>query len=217
MNMNYSHIIFDLDGTLIDSTETFRFCLEYALEKMNYPEPKVADVNPLIGPPILRTFQDVFGFTLSEAKQGYRYYLEEYVDNGRMYKTPVYPGVKETLHSLSEQHYFLGVATTKNETNARKIIKGMAFDIEIDRVYGTYNDGTRSNKKEIITDLLTDHHIRDLSNVLMVGDRYYDIVGASEVGIDSVGVTYGCGSMEELKEAGATRLIASFSELLEIV
>lgn len=215
--MNYSHIIFDLDGTLIDSTETFRFCLEYALKKMNYPKPTVDDVNPLIGPPILRTFQEVFGFTLDEARQGYRYYLEEYVDNGRMYKTPVYEGVKETLHVLSERHYFLGVATTKNETNARKIIKGMAFDIQSDRVYGTYNDGTRSSKKEIIADLLTDHNIRNLADVLMVGDRYYDIVGAREVGIDSVGVTYGCGSIEELREAGATHLIASISELLEIV
>jgi len=215
--MKYSHIIFDLDGTLIDSSETFRFCLEYALEKMHYPDPKVIDVNPLIGPPILRTFQDVFGFSPSEAQQGYKFYLEEYVDNGRMYKTPIYDGVKATIHTLYKNKCFLGVATTKNETNARKIIQSMAFDIEIDRVYGTYNDGTRSNKKEIITDLLNDHQIADLSDVLMVGDRYYDIIGAKEVGIASVGVTYGCGSEEELREAGAIQLIASFSELLNIV
>lgn len=215
--MKYSHILFDLDGTLIDSRETIRCSFEYALEKMNVPDPKIRDINALIGPPMLKTLQEVYGFSLDEARKGYEFYLEEYVDNGQMYRTQLYQGVKETVNQLSKSGCFLGVATTKNETNARKIIDSLKLDISINRVYGTYNDGTRSNKKEIITNLLEDNGVFDLAGVLMVGDRHYDIIGAREVGIDSVGVTYGCGSEDELRQAGATHLIASINELLEII
>jgi phosphoglycolate phosphatase len=215
--MKYSHILFDLDGTLIDSKETVRSSFEYALEKMLVPNPKIIDIDPLIGPPILKTFQEVYGFSLAEARQGYEFYLEEYVGNGQMYQAQLYQGVKETIHTLYTSGCFLGVATTKNENNARKIIDSLKLDIQIDRVYGTYNDGTRSNKKEIITNLLEDNDVMDLADVLMVGDRHYDIIGASEVGIDSVGVTYGCGSEDELRQAGATHLIDSINELLEII
>lgn len=215
--MRYSHILFDLDGTLIDSKETIRRSFEYALAKMNVPDPKIKDINVLVGPPMLKTLQEVYGFSLSEAKKGYEFYLEEYVGNGQMYQAQLYEGVKETIHTLYQSGCFLGVATTKNERNARKIVESLKLEIEIVRVYGTYNDGTRSNKKEIISDLLEDHQVKDLSDVLMVGDRFYDIIGANEVGIDSVGVTYGCGSEDELREAGATHLIANINELLNII
>ena len=215
--MKYSHILFDLDGTLIDSKETVRSSFEYALGKMQVPNPKIINIDPLIGPPILKTFQEVYGFSLAEARKGYEFYLEEYVGNGQMYQAQLYQGVRETIHSLYTSGCFLGVATTKNENNARKIIANLKLDIQIERVYGTYNDGTRSNKKEIITNLLEDNDVLDLADVLMVGDRHYDIIGASEVGVDSVGVTYGCGSEDELRQAGATHLIASIDELLEIV
>lgn len=215
--MKYSHILFDLDGTLIDSKDSIRCSFEYALKKMNVLNPEISDINSLIGPPMLTTFQEVYGFSLTEARKGYEFYLEEYVLNGQMYQAQLYKDVKETVDTLYESGCFLGVATTKNETNARKIVGNLKLNIEIARVYGTYNDGTRSNKKEIITNLLEDNDVMDLADVLMVGDRHYDIIGAKEVGIDSVGVTYGCGSEDELRQAGATHLIASFSELLEII
>ncbi|MBU4540867.1 MAG: HAD hydrolase-like protein [Firmicutes bacterium] len=215
--MKYTHILFDLDGTIIDSRETVRISFEYALEKMKVPNPKILDIDPLIGPPILKTFQEVYGFSLEQARQGYQFYLEEYVGNGQMYHAKLYDGVRETIHTLYTEGCFLGVATTKNEANARKIIENLKLDIAIDRVYGTYNDGTRSNKKEIISNLLEDNDVLDLAAVLMVGDRHYDIIGANEVGIDSVGVTYGCGSEDELRAAGATHLIDGITELLAII
>ncbi|WP_303871330.1 HAD hydrolase-like protein [Acetobacterium wieringae] len=215
--MNYSHILFDLDGTLIDSKDTIRRSMEYALKKMNVPNPEISNIEPLIGPPMLKTLQEVYGFSLAEARIGYDFYLEEYVGNGQMYQAQLYHGVKETIQTLHQKGLFLGVATTKNETNARKIVESLKLDISVSRVYGTYNDGTRSNKKEIITSLLEDNGVTDFANALMVGDRHFDIIGAREVGIDSVGVTYGCGSDEELRQAGATHLASSIIELLEIV
>lgn len=215
--MKYSRILFDLDGTLIDSKETIRRSFEYALAKMKVPNPQITDINVLIGPPMLTTLQEVFGLTLSEARLGYEYYQEEYVNNGQMYQARLYDGVKETIEILADRGYFLGVATTKNEVNARKIVKYINIEIDLLKVYGTYNDGARSGKKQIITDILSDHDISNLSEVLMVGDRHFDITGAKEVGIDSVGVLYGCGSEEELKKAEPTYLISKFADLLTIV
>lgn len=215
--MKYSYILFDLDGTLIDSKDSVRRSYEYALEKMNYPDPEIFNVDRLIGPPILDSFQEFFGYTLEEAKKAFDFYLEEYVGNGQMFGSPLFDGVEETINKLVEDGCFLGVVTTKNETNARKIIKSLPINIEIMRVFGTQNNGSRSDKKEIIWDFLEAHDVIDLCEVLMVGDRHFDIQGAKAVGIDSVGVTYGCGSENELREAGATHLITSFEELLEII
>ncbi|KNZ40434.1 HAD hydrolase-like protein [Acetobacterium bakii] len=215
--MKYSCILFDLDGTLIDSGDSVRRSFEYALEKMNHPNPEIFDVDQLLGPPILDSFQEVFGFSLEEAIKAYDFYLEEYVGNGQMFGAQLYDGVEETIRKLAKDGCLLGVATTKNEKNARKIINCLPVDIELMQVFGTQDDGSRSEKQEIIRDFLHVHEVMHLSEVLMVGDRYYDILGAKAVGIDSVGVTYGCGSEDELRVAGATYLIDSIEELLEII
>jgi len=215
--MKYSYILFDLDGTLIDSKDSVRRSFEYALEKMNYPDPEIFDVDQLLGPPILTSFQEIFGFSLEESVKAYDFYLEEYVEHGQMYGAQLYDGVEETVSKLVEAGCLIGVATTKNERNARKIIKSLPVDIEISRVFGSQSDGSRGDKDQIILDFLEIHGVMDLSEVLMVGDRFYDIQGAIAVGIDSVGVTYGCGSENELRVAGATHLIATIEELLEII
>ncbi|MGV8905705.1 MAG: HAD hydrolase-like protein [Acetobacterium sp.] len=215
--MKYSYILFDLDGTLIDSKDSVRRSFEYALEKMEHPDPKVYDIDALLGPPILDTFQEAFGFTPEGARQAYDYYLEEYVENGQMYGADLYDGVRETISKLVEMGCLVGIATTKNELNAKKIIENLEIDIELPRIFGTQSDGSRSAKEEIISDFLEVHGVIDLSEALMVGDRFYDIQGATEVGIDSVGVTYGCGSENELRVAGATHLISNIEELLEII
>lgn len=215
--MKYSHILFDLDGTLIDSKDSIRLSFEYALEKMEHPDPKIFDVEPLIGPPILETFEYYFGFSPEDSKRAYAYYLEEYVKNGQMYGAVLYDGVQETIAKLVENGCLIGIATTKNEKNARKIINNLEIDIKTSRIFGTQDDGSRCQKEAIILDFLEVHGVMNLSEVLMVGDRHYDIQGAIDVGIDSVGVTYGCGSENELRVAGATHLISSIEELIDII
>ncbi|MGL4607975.1 MAG: HAD hydrolase-like protein [Eubacteriaceae bacterium] len=216
--MKYSCALFDLDGTLINSSESIRKSFEFALKKMNVSQWKITDVNHLIGPPILDSFQRFYGFSLEKAREGYAAYLEEYVDNGQMYTAEIFPEVARTLEKLIDFGCMVGVATTKNQVNARKIIHQVLPNYFKDSdIYGAMNDGSRSQKKEIISDFIKDHRIINLSEVVMVGDRYYDIEGAKEVGIDSVGVTYGCGSIEELKKSEGTYLISSFGELEKII
>lgn len=216
--MKYSCVLFDLDGTLIDSKDSIRRSYEYALRKMNHPITEIKDINPFIGPTIIDAFQEKFGVTLEEAQEGYGFYLEEYLENGRMYTAPLYQGVKKTLEELVELGCFIGIATTKNQVNARKIVHRLLPDLfEDKRIYGTLSDGSRSGKSEIITDLLKDNHQSDLSQVVMVGDRFYDIEGGNTVGIHTLGVSYGCGGFDELKNAGATYIISDIVNLIPIV
>ena len=215
--MIYTHIIFDLDGTLVDSKKTFKTSLEFALKKMNIKDYIIENIDPLIGPTLFQTFNNVYGFTDQEAQQAYSYYIEEYVGNEQIFKAELYEGVCESIDYLSKLGYFIGVATTKSEKNARSIIKYHKLNIPQNQIYGTFRDRSRPDKASVIGALLKEHEIKNNKQVLMIGDRYTDISGAKYHGIDSVGVTYGYGSKSELIESGATYIISHLSELNELI
>ncbi len=215
--MSYNHIIFDLDGTLIDSKKTFKTSLEYALMKMDIKNYEVEDINAYIGPGLFDTFHNIYGFTEDQAQEAYRYYMEEYVGNKQIFKADLYDHVCELVDFLIKSDYFIGIATMKDEENARSIIKHHQMTIPPNRIYGSLRNRSRPDKAAVITALLKDHNIKDHDQVLMIGDRYTDIDGAKSVGIASVGVTYGYGSELELLESGATYLISHLSELKGLI
>ncbi|MEF9918494.1 MAG: HAD hydrolase-like protein [Eubacterium sp.] len=218
--MKYQCILFDLDGTLLNSKEGVWRSLEYALEKLGYPNPKIEDIEPLIGPPIEQVFVEHFDFSISDGWRGYDFYQEEYVENGRMYKDPFFDGAEETIKELYKLGCTVGICTNKGENNACKIIEHSNLDIEINHVYGPNESGTRTNKVEIINDFLKDFGYdtpEKKACVLMVGDRYYDIEGAHTAGIDAAGVSFGNGSKTELLNAGAIAVVDKMEDLIEIV
>lgn len=214
--MKYKTILFDLDGTLINSKESVINSFKYAIRKMGFPKDPVFTPDDLIGPPILESFQKVFGYNPEEANQAYSYYRQEYNENGQMYSSVLYPGVDETISKLSQDGTLIGVATTKNQALARKIIKHLNIKIDEDSIYGTRNDGSRSDKKALINDFLSDHHIKDKSEVLMIGDTHFDIAGAHDADVDSVWVSYGFGCPDAITN-NATFLIDHISELINIL
>lgn len=215
--MIYKHIIFDLDGTLIDSRQTFKTSLEYALMKMNVENYEIEDINKYIGPTLFETFNNVYGFTDQEAQEAYSYYIEDYVGNDQIYKAKLYEGVCEIISYLKNLDLFIGIATTKSEENAKSIIKYHNLDILQDRIYGTFRDRSRPDKASVIKILLNEHKITKIDQVLMIGDRYADVDGARANGIDSVGVTYGYGSKAELLKSGATYIVSHLLELMEMI
>ena len=109
------------------------------------------------------------------------------------------------------------VATSKPEHLAVKILTHFGLDGYFDDICGADSDSSRSKKDEVIRYALEKHEITDLSDVIMVGDRKYDVTGAKKCGLVSMGVLYGFGSREELLAAGADHIAETVEEMAQLL
>ena len=129
----------------------------------------------------------------------------------------MYAGVPEFLRKLKEQGKIIVLATSKPEEYAVKILKHFDLYQYFEFVAGATMDGSRGEKADVITYALEISHIEDKSQVIMVGDRNYDVLGAKENGLDSIGVLFGFGDYEELTKAGATHIAEAVEDILKYV
>lgn len=200
--MKFEYVFFDLDGTLTDSQEgilnSFRnLFAHYGLE--------VPDYNTLctfIGPPLAKTMTESFGFTGQQALDSIKVFRSYYDTKGYM-ENRLYDGIENLLIELKKRGIRLSVATSKPEVTAKMIIRHFNLEKYFDFVCGSGADESRSKKSEVIEYALKSNGISDLSKVLMVGDRKYDVEGARTAGLKCAGVLFGYGSRRELEEAGA--------------
>ena len=128
-----------------------------------------------------------------------------------------YEGVEETLKEIKNRGKKIILASSKPMVFCEKILQHFKLDKYFDFIGGSNLDETRCKKVEVIAYSLENIGEVPGANVLMVGDREYDILGAKELGIDSVGVLFGYGDKEELENAGATYIIEKMTDILEIV
>jgi phosphoglycolate phosphatase len=209
--MNYSTILFDLDGTLTDPKLGITRSVQYALSKYNIIEEDLDKLEPFIGPPLANSFEDIYSFSKYEAKKAVEYYREYFIDQG-MYENEIYVGIKELLEILVNQQRVLMVATSKPTIFAEKILNYFKIDHYFEFVCGSNLDGTMSDKTEIIKYILDKKNI-EKNSTIMIGDRKHDIIGAHNNGIDSIGVAYGYGSEEELRNIKPTHYIKTVQGL----
>jgi phosphoglycolate phosphatase len=211
----YKNILFDLDGTLTDPGVGITNSVAYALEKFGIVNTDRTELYKFIGPPLQTSFKEFYGFSEHEIAQAVKYYREYYRETG-IYENQLYTGIRELLQTLKENQKQIILATSKPEEFSIKILE--YFDIEkyFDFVAGATMDGSRGEKADIIRYALEQNNILDLSSAIMVGDRKFDILGAAQNKIDSVGVLFGYGSKEELTDAGANYLAEQPAEILEI-
>ena len=210
--MSYDVILFDLDGTLTDSAEGIVNSVVYALERKGIPYASKQALRRFVGPPLQASFRDYCGFSEEEAKDAVCVFREYFTEKG-IYENAVYEGVPEMLRALSEAGFTLAVATSKPEAFAGQILARFDLEKYFTVVAGATMDGT--DKPTVIRQALSRLHTEPSPRVLMVGDREHDVLGAKEVGVSSLGVLYGYGSEEELKEAGADHIVKIPSEILD--
>lgn len=206
------NILFDLDGTLTDPVEGITRCIGYALERMSAPLPTRAELELHIGPPLRSTFSLILQ-TTDEAmvERAVNLYRERFSEVG-MFENEVFDGVPEMLASLRSQSKRLFVATSKVQVFTERILKHFDLSGYFDGVYGSELGGKFDNKADLIEHILASESLV-ADETLMVGDRKFDITGAKENGCFALGVTYGYGSVEELREAGADLLCHSPREV----
>ncbi len=212
----YDTVLFDLDGTHTDPAVGIINSVVYALERFNIAVDKTSELTKFIGPPLLESFEKYYGFSESESVKAVEFYREYFREKG-IYENIVYNGVVNLLNSLKSTGRVLIVATSKPEVFAKQIVEHFCLGDFFTFVAGGNLDGTRSKKDEVIDYALRSSAIANRSSAIMIGDRKHDIVGAKKVGIDSVGVLYGYGSLNELTDAGATYIADSTDEVFRIV
>lgn len=213
---DYKIILFDLDGTLSDPKEGITKSVQYALEKMDIVEPDTDRLETFIGPPLQVSFAEYYGFDEKESIRAIDFYRERFKEKG-MFENVLYPNISLLLEALKESGFVLVVATSKPTIFAEQIIKYFELEEYFQLIVGSNLDGTRSSKTEIIQYILDNYTDFNRSNFVMIGDRKHDIIGAKNTGIDSIGVTYGYGSQEEIRDAEPTYIISSVDDLMGLL
>lgn len=193
----YKYLFFDLDGTLTDSCEGIYKSFEYALNFYGIEIENFDVLRPILGPPLKDSFMDLFGFDEEKAVEAVRKYRERFSDVG-IYENRVYDGVENMLAGLKNEGYILALATSKPLKFAKTVLEMFKLDGYFDLIDGAELEGRISTKEDVLADIIERLHISDNSEILMIGDRKYDLLGAASFGIDAMGVLYGYGSEEEL-------------------
>lgn len=204
-------IFFDLDGTLTDPGEGITNSVMYALKKFGISVTDRRELYTFIGPPLSDSFMEYFGFTYDEAMKAIDYYREYYQPTG-IFENRLYDGIDEMLDSLKKAGKTLVLATSKPEEMAIRVLKRYGIFDYFDFICGASMDETRTEKAEVIAYALDECRVQ-ANDCIMVGDRKFDILGAHENGMQSVGVLFGYGTKDELDGAGADCTVETVDEL----
>lgn len=212
-------ILFDMDGTIINSEEGITKCVQYALQAFGIEETDLSKLRCFIGPPLDPVFREKYGMTWERSWEVVEKYRERYDVKG-IYECRIYDGVRETLELLKEKGYILAVASSKPESACKRIVEHFGLEKYFDYVAGSTLDGSVSTKQEVLELLMERMQGDDSGEVILkedmclIGDTKYDALGAAAVHIPCIGVSYGFGTREELLEAKAA---AVYDDIREVV
>ncbi len=213
--MAWKYLFFDLDGTLTDSQEGIINCIKYALEELQKPIPADDELLKMVGPPLRDGFCEVVGLSCPEAEEAIHKYRERFGTIG-LFENRLYDGIEQVLAALQERGFLLVLATSKPEEYSVRILEHFRIRKYFTEIIGSTMDGSRNKKGEIIQEALNRLGIigEQKKEVIMIGDRKYDIIGAKECDIASVGVSYGFAPKNELEEYRADYIVDDVQGLL---
>ena len=215
-NMKFEYVFFDLDGTLTDSQEGILNSFRNLLTHYGREIPDYKTLCTFIGPPLVKTMTEAFGFSSQKALESIKVF-RSYYDTKGYKENRVYDGIEELLSELKKRGLKLSVATSKPEVTAKMIIKHFNLEKYFDFVCGSGADESRSKKSEVIEYALESNGIKDRSKVLMVGDRKFDVEGAKATGLKCAGLLVGYGNRRELEEAGADFIAEKPADILNFL
>lgn len=213
--LDYDWLLFDLDGTLTDPFEGITRSVEYALNAFGVEVEDRRVLAPFIGPPLVESLTERYGFTMEDAVAAVAKYREYFAVKG-LYENELFEGIPELLSDCRKAGYKISMATSKPTHYARIIAEHFDIARYFDAIHGSSLDGTRITKSSVVAEAVAEEHL-DPTRALMIGDRRHDVEGAGEHGIRTVGVLYGYGSREEHEAAGAAYIVNDLDELRELL
>ena len=212
----YSAVLFDLDGTIIDSAPGITSSLAHMFETLGRPIPTPSELLAYVGPPLQQSLVELAGFSEPDSWQALAVYRERYLAHGAANVT-AYEGLTELLHQVKQAGLPTSLATSKPESLARLALTSLGLIDQIDIITGASEDEKRSEKAEIITLALQrlEAFGADVSAPIMIGDRFYDVEGAAANGIPAIFVEWGYGSPAE--QVGAIAVASTPAEVAALI
>ncbi|MBR2715572.1 MAG: HAD hydrolase-like protein [Ruminococcus sp.] len=212
----YDIALFDLDGTISKSAEGIKYCIMKTLNIMKKPHPDLSDYSKYIGPPLLHTFQNLCGLSKSEAQQAVEIYVKLYdVDGIRQNK--LFDGIEDVLIKCKENGIVTAVCSSKHEGIATEVVKLLNVYEYFDAICGSTIDGSRKEKEDLIPYALEKLKAKGDERIVMIGDTKFDCKGAMHCSVDFIGVTYGYGTIEDMKNAGGKVFADSSQKLHDLL
>lgn len=213
----YKYVFFDLDGTLTQSEFGIVEAAGRALAHFGIETPDRDLLKQFIGPPLYVSFHEFYGLSDEDSFEAIRVYREYYESEG-VYQAPLFAGIPDMLRKLHDNGCKLMIVTAKPKPMAEVVAEHDGIRNLFEGIAGPAFEGRDPNKAVLIREAMETLGIpaENRSEILMVGDRFYDIKAAAEVGIDSVGVLYGYGTEQELRESGATYIVKTAEEIAEV-
>lgn len=207
-------ILFDLDGTLTDSGEGIIRCAQETLAHFGLPISTKDELRVIVGPPLRKSFLR-FGISPEDVEDAVEVYRKHYTAHGKFENFP-YPGIASLLRRLKEDGHRLYVATSKPEAMSIEILQHFDLAKYFDIICGATSDDSRDTKAKVIQHLLSQISLIP-GRIVMVGDTVYDVDGANTLHLPSIGVSWGYGVVEEMREAGAIGIAHSMDALYHLI
>ena len=214
---NYTTILWDLDGTIIDSEPGVFESFHHTFKTLGLPDIDDETLRTFLGPPLADTFSETLGFDADLTQNCLFTYRDYYLNQGGALNCTLYPGVLEVIAKSQAAGITNSLATSKGESGTLLVCEHFDFLKYFDIVGTASNDRSRSVKADVITYAFEELKkiAADLSKVILIGDRIHDVEGAREHGIEVCLVKWGFGDEDEWAEADY--LVSNAKELEEVL
>lgn len=212
----FSHLLFDLDGTLTDPRQGIGNSLKYALRQMHIDGYSPEILEKFVGPPLQDGFKKLFGLNERNTELAVEHFRTYFGDKGLFENVP-FPGISELLEELHLSGKRIYIVTSKLEKYAQMIARHFGFDRYIDDLIGAEATGKHSGKGQLIEQIMERNRIPASHRVVMIGDTSYDMLGAKENNISAIAVEYGFGTPELLSACQPDYQVESVDELAELL
>lgn len=210
------YILFDLDGTLVNNREGIVKSVHYALDCLGIYEGEADKLERFIGPPLATSFKEFYDLSDTGVERAVEKYRERFSKRG-VYENKLYEMIPELLSELKNTDKILCVSTSKPQKFTDIILEDREIKEYFDVVQGASLDSSLIEKGDIIRETLNQLDSPNKDEIIMIGDRKHDIIGAKQNGIKSVGVYYGFAEENELEDAGADYIVNTVEELIELL
>lgn len=214
----YKYLLFDLDGTISDSSLGITKCVQLALEYFDIHESR-ENLKKFIGPPLKYSFMKHYNFTDEQTEKGIEIYRGEYSKSGK-FENEIYAGMDSLLHDLKKDGRVLLLASSKPKVFVEDILKHFGVKECFDIISGSELDGSKANKLDIIKDCLIKQFNcipDDLSECVMIGDTKFDLEAANQLNLPTIAVSYGFGSLDDFKALNAGNICNTVDDLRSVL